>query len=107
MGGCFITSASRKLTRPSRPLRLTLRRLTSMASGLTSASTTRVWGRASAIAQPMQPLPLQRSRTRASIFLPCSQFIAVSARTSVSTLGMSTEGFTSMGRPRNSHMPVI
>ena len=55
----------------------------------------------------MQPLPLHRSRTRASIFLPCSQFIAVSARTSVSTLGMSTEGFTSMGRPRNSHMPVI
>ena len=107
MGGAFVTSASMKLTRPSRPLRFTLCRLTSIASGLTSERTTRVCGRASAMAQPMQPEPLHRSRTRASIFRPCSQFIAVSARTSVSTLGMSTAGETSIGRPRNSQTPVI
>ena len=98
IGGFSSASALRQMVR-FWWLRRRFSLLTVRASSLMSTMTTRAAGSSCASAQPMQPLPEQRSRMRAFIFRPTSTRSAASTSTSVSMRGMSTSGVTTIGSP--------
>ena len=98
-GGEAVASACMQITRVLRRLRAMFVRQTSRALALKSTATSFVAGSSCPTAQVMQPLPQQRSSTRASIFQPVRACLARSTSSSVSGRGMSTSFVTFIGRP--------
>ena len=98
-GGVSRASALKMATRLWRWLRRALVRATRSAASDTSASTTRQSGAWLAMASPTQPLPVHKSSTRAGPSRPFRYAMAWSARTQVSSRGMSTSRVMVRGSP--------